>query len=222
MTVGGLATIPARVDTLKQVVDSIAPQIDLLYVVLNGHTAVPQWLKDIDNVLYVVSNNSRGDAMKFAFCEKHPDVYYLSFDDDLIYIKYYVNKMVRAVDKYNSVVSLHGRIYPRPVETFYKPRDSYSCRNWRVEDIRVDVVGTGVCAFHTSRLQVKLDDFLEPNMADLWLSKLAWEQGVPLWVLEHHTDAVKYLPQEKRNTIWHTQMKTRFEKQTELLKTFLR
>jgi hypothetical protein len=130
--------------------------------------------------------------------------------------------MVKAVDQYNGVVSLHGRIYPRPVGKFYKPRKSLSCRNWLAEDTHVDLVGTGVCAFHTSRLRVRLDDFLEPNMADIWLSKLAWEQGVPLMAIEHHSYALKYLPQKKENTIWHTQVKTQFEKQTDLLKTFLR
>jgi len=222
MVIGGLATIPARVNTLESVVASIVPQVDLLYVVLNGHTVVPSWLREISNVKYVVANNSRGDAMKFAFCEKHQDVYYLSFDDDLLYPVGYVRRMLDGVKKYNGVVSLHGKTYPRPPEKFYKPLISYHCFNFRPDDTDVDIIGTGVCAFHTSRLKVKLADFLEPNMADIWLSKLAWEQGVPLKVLSHPSRYLTYLQQENKNTIWHQQAKTKFEKQTELLQTFLR
>ena len=221
MIVGGLATIPARVNTLEKVVYSIIPQVDLLYVVLNGHTSVPQWLKSLENVEYVVSNNFRGDAMKFIKADMH-NVYYFGFDDDLIYPDNYVAKMKRGVDKYNGLVSLHGRTYPRPVESFTKWIGNYRCLNTVMEDMSVDVVGSGVCAFHTSRLKVKLGDFAQPNMADLYLSKLAHEQGVPMMVLQHPQKYLQYLNTDRHNTIWHTESKNRFERQTTLLKEFLK
>ncbi len=220
MTVGGLATVPSRIDTLKQVIDSIAPQLDLLYIVLNGHREVPQWLKEVGNVKYIVSDNKYADSAKFMFCEKHPNVYYFGLDDDLIMPNGYVNEMIEGVNRYRGVVSLHGRKYPRPFISFTKWEANYRCLNTVREDVFVDLVGTGVCAFNTSRLRVILDDFPEPNMADIWLSKLAWGQGVPLVVLKHDMGYLKYLPQ--KTTIWHQQAKTKFEKQTEILKLFLK
>lgn len=220
MITGGLATIPARVKTLKLVIDSILPQLDLLYVTLNGHREIPDWLNKLDKVNIVLSDNSRGDAMKFAFCESQI-AYYFGIDDDLIYPDGYVEKMIKGVDKYDGLVSLCGKIYSRPVEKFYKPRLSFHCLNPRGDDVVVDIVGGGVCAFHTSRLKVKLDDFPIPNMSDIWLSKLAWRQGVPLIVLSHLRGYLRLIPQKRQDTIWHTQARTGFVKQTEVLKTFL-
>jgi hypothetical protein len=79
-------------------------------------------------------------------------------------------------------------------------------------------VGTGCCAFHTSRLKVDIKDFPYRNMADVFISVLAHQQSVPMWVLAHKRNYIRYLFPEGE-TIWRTETDT--TRQTNLLRQVL-
>lgn len=217
MRIGGLATIPERESTLKTVVGSIVPQLDMLYVALNSYDHIPQWLNEIINVRVVLADNAQGDAMKFSMCHLS-DLLYYTFDDDLIYPAGYCDKLEAGVRKYGGVVSMHGRVYPRPFVTFRKWLHNYHCRANVPRDFKVDLVGSGCACFDTSQLKIELRDFIYPNMADCFLAKFATEQGLPLWVLAHQSTDLIYIPQ--KNTIWQSTGNT--DKQTEIIRSFLR
>jgi hypothetical protein len=55
-------------------------------------------------------------------------------------------------------------------------------------------------------------------MSDLYLSKIATEQGVPMVVLKHDINYLSYLPQI--DTIWRSI--TNFDERTEVLKSFVK
>jgi hypothetical protein len=214
MIVAGIASINTREHLLRRTLKSIYTQVDKVYAVLNNYSKLPDWITSMPNVEAIVSDNSMGDAGKFLFTCKHDNDYFLSIDDDLVYPDSYVQNMVSAVDKYNGVVSYHGRVYPRPFVNYGHWIANYRCLNTVSKDVPVDIVGTGCCAFHTSRLKVNIADFKYRNMADVFISVLAHQQNVPMWVLAHERNYIKYLYPEGE-TIWHTEKGT--TRQTELL-----
>jgi len=197
----GIASIPARESSIRGVVDSVREQVDEVFIALNGYQSIPKSLLNLCNVKCELMDNSLGDAAKFYWASI-PDSVYFAGDDDLLYPMGYVDYLISGIDKYNALVSLHGKTYVPPVTNFKRWSGNYRVLNTVSADVRVNVVGSGCCAFDTNRLKVDVSEFKLPNMADIWLSKIAAEQGVPIMVLKHNTGYVRYLPPPDGKTIW--------------------
>ena len=218
MIVVGISSIPCREQLLQKTLKSICPQVDKVFAVLNNYKKLPNWITSMLNVMAVVSDNSLGDAGKFLFTSQCVDCYFLSIDDDFLFPRNYVSRMVAAVNKYDGIVSYHGRVYPRPFVDYRHWAANYRYSANVFTDVPVDLLGTGCAAFHTKRLKVDISDFKYKNMADVFISVLAHEQGIPMWVLAHRRDYLKYLFPEG-DTIWKTERDT--SRQTALLKQVL-
>jgi hypothetical protein len=213
----GIASLASRESSLQKVIESLHTQADNIFIVLNGYTECPKFLWDYPNVMATIGDNVHGANAKFTMAE-HCTGYYFSCDDDLIYPDGYVAYLKAGVDKYDALVSLHGKKYLRPVTDFRNWAGNYRCLNTVSEDVQVDVVGSGVCAFHTDRLKIRMDAFKKKNMSDLYLSKQAKEQEVSMVVLKHTKDYLTYLPQ--KDTIWRSI--DNFQERTEVLKSFVK
>jgi hypothetical protein len=197
----GIASIPSREKGLELVLDSLTNQADRIYVSLNGYDTVPDYFEKYSNVCHIITDNSLGDAMKFHWASM-VDGYYLTCDDDLIYPPDYCCKMINGVNYYDCIVSLHGRQYASPVTDFMKWIGSYPCLKKVTSDISVNIIGDGCCAFHTNDVRVDMESFKRPNMSNIFFSKIATEQNVPMIVLEHEADYLTYIKPPKRSTIW--------------------
>ena len=218
MITAQLASIPERIETLEKTVKSLRPHVNTVYVALNGYKDVPGFLLGDKNIISILMDNVLGDAGKFYDIEKRKG-YILTCDDDIIYPPEYVSYMVNKVDEYQCIVSLLGRVYgTRPIKSFRKGyTENYRCLGDVSEDVVVDLGGTGAMAFHTDHVKVTMDDFPKKNMADIWMAKLAHEQGVKIMAVKHRPKFVKYKDYPDR--IWiHDDDKY----QTEVLNSFLK
>ena len=198
----GMATIPARKRELEFVLDSLVGQVDEVFLALNyGDEPRPNYLDNYPNVYWWVNGTNLGDAEKFAMAIAVEGCY-IGWDDDLIMGNSgIVKRLIDGVDKYNGLVSFHGKKYLPPVTDYRKWAGNYRCLGRVEEDVKVNLIGTGCCAFHTARLKVSFSDFKIKNMADVWLSKIAHEQGVPMIVLAHDPRDLHYTNPEG-GTIW--------------------
>lgn len=197
----GIATIPIRLNNFRIVVGHILPQVDVLFVALNGHKHIPSWLI-CPKIEIVQLDNSLGDIAKFYYVESCNGTY-VTLDDDLIIPRDYVKRLSDGLDKYGGVVGFHGRIYTTPMDDFKEWYKNYTCLRTVDGDYRVNIIGSGCCAFNTESIKLKLSDFKKPNMADVWLSKKATEMKQPMTVLKHNAGDIKYLKPEGK-TIWHS------------------
>jgi len=195
----GLASIEPRKELLIPVVNSLLPQVDKVHVALNGYKEIPEALRNLRNVECEILDNSLGDSAKFLHVGDYDDCYYFGVDDDLVYPPAYCDQLQDGVNRYNALVSLHGRLYP-PQPAFKRWIGNYRCLNNVSSDVKVNLVGSGVCCFNTSRLKLHISDFKTPNMADCYLSRTAFLQGVPMMVLAHKADYLRYL--YPVGTIW--------------------
>jgi hypothetical protein len=212
--------MPSRIDILPKAIESIYEQADIIRVYLNNFEQVPEFL--IDSKIETVIGEDLGDTGKF-FWALNPDEYYFSIDDDLIYPKDYVSWHLTELYKWGNraIVSLHGVRYKRPFEHYNTGRIEIKCLNEVLNDETVDIIGSGVCVFNTNMVKVDYKDFLYKNMADIWLSKLAHEQKIPLVVRKHKADYLKYLNPDYKTTIDFTSQADNRKHQTEILKSFL-
>lgn len=214
----GIASIPERRDNLRKVIRSLLPQVDKIFVGLNNYDKMPNFLHDKKIETFLL-RNEYGDAAKFLHVEKC-DGYYVSWDDDLVASSNSIKRLKEGVDKYNGVVSFHGRKYPVPAEDFKKWIGNYRCLYDVNFDVDINLVGSGCCMFNTKSMKLKLSDFEKPNMADLYLSRVAYEQEVPMIVLSHKRGEIIYLKPTKGKTIW--QSTKDFTEHTEILKSYLK
>lgn len=199
-----LASIPSRVDLLRQTVNSLLPQVDRLNVYLNGYETVPEFLRQSRiTVARSQETGDVGDAGKFYWVGECLG-YYLTADDDIVYPPNYVQTLVDAIEDRGrmAVLGFHGNVLPADFTSFYKDRVNYRFGRVVEADVPVHVLGTGVCGFHRSTLELAYADFKAPNMADVWLMKRAREQGVPLVVLAHEAGWI--VPQKVPSGIYET------------------
>lgn len=207
----GIATMPGREKSLKETLASLLPQVDAVYLTLNGFTSVPSWIRNPKIVATVEPTNSLGDAAKFGY--KAQKGYIFTCDDDLIYAPDYVNKMVCAIEKYNRkcVVTIHGRRFmSMPVKSYYHC-DAFvvRCLSSLVKDTFLHVPGTGVSAWHSSTIKIKMADFEIKNMSDIWMAIICQKQHVPVVAIEHiHGWVLESRSYDNTKTICYTQHRT--------------
>jgi len=209
-----IASVPEREKLLQKTVASLRPQVDKIWVGLNKYQHKPDFLNEGE---YQFFDNSTGDAVKFYNAENIQG-WMLTCDDDLIYPKGYVKYMIRKAKKYKSIVTLHGKRY-RPLIKFNPATETFRCLGDVLKDVHVDMGGTGVMCYHTDTIKVAYKDFKLANMADIWMAKLAKEQGVDIYCLSHKRSYLKY--QEPAETIWEVFRESNYGIQTMILKSFM-
>lgn len=214
---GGVATIPSRASTFPRMVQSILHQVNILNVCANGRPEdFPQaWhdaLSDTHIRIRFQGGPGPGDAGKFLLVNLAPrGSFYLSLDDDLIYPRGYVQRMILGVGQTaGALVTLHGRIYgPRagkpilPIRSYYHGQArAVMCKRALKKSVDVDVPGSGVACFRTDKLRITMDDFPRPNMADIWLARACINQGLRRVALSHKEGWIRSLPRDKQVNIY--------------------
>jgi hypothetical protein len=219
MTTAQIASLPERVDTLRQTVESLINQVDMLFVALNNYEEAPSFLQNNMKITYALMDNALGDAAKFYDADQRSG-YMFTCDDDIIYPQGYVGYMIDAIKRHGGIVSLLGKRYDeKPITSFRNGyTDIWNPLNAIAVDRQVHVCGTGLMAYHTDEFRFNQDDCLKPNMADIWVAKAAAEQGVKITLVAHPRDYIKNIVYPHR--IWVTS-KDDDAYQTELVNSFL-
>lgn len=190
-----LATIPARIDNLRRVVQSLLPQVSRLNVYLNDYPNVPDFLKHIKIVTARSQDHGDlGDAGKFWWCERGYDLQ-LTCDDDIEYPPDYAATMLAHVERYGrqAIIGVHGSLIQQPFLSYFKSRQILHCNADQADDAFTHIIGTGVAAWHTDTFKPRRSDFKLPNMGDIWMSVAAKRAGVPVVVVAHRKGWLKIL-----------------------------
>lgn len=195
----GIATMRGREEALAQVLTTLAPQADEVFVYLNDDwEQAPEVPGGVPTNVRFFTGVDLGDRGKFAFLDGFSG-YYLTCDDDIAYPADYVERMVAALDRHDraAVVGWHGSIILEDEFVgYYTPgsREVFGFHQDVPADQRVHVLGTGVAGFHTDAIVPRLTDMPQANMSDLWLATLARRLDVPMFVLAHGPDLVGEIP----------------------------
>jgi hypothetical protein len=220
----GIASLPDRVECLRDTVNSLLPQADKIIIGLNKYTEVPNFLNHPKIETYLL-DNSLGDAAKFYKIDDCKDSYYLSCDDDLIYPSNYVELLINKCEQYKSPVGLHGAIIKHPVVSMYSSRAVFHCLGDVLSDTVVDYLGTGVLCFDTTNISIKLSDFKSPNMADIWFGDMMKKNKIKPYVVKHNKNFLTYnqkMVDNKIDTIFDEYVRTRNDKeQTKIVQTWI-
>lgn len=183
--IGSIASIPARIEGLRRVVSYVLPQVDRLHVHLNNYGFVPSFLSNPK--ISVTRSEVTGDLRdngKFIIADKVEGSFILTFDDDLIYPRYYVAYLCAKVLQYGrrAAVGLHGTRINRGFKRYHdrSSRNTYTFGAALNDDLPVHVVGTGTSCYHSDALRFGLAKAKSTGMVDLWFASECRSQGVPV------------------------------------------
>lgn len=217
-----MATVPWRIRLLEQTVDSLYDHVDKLCIYLNGYKPgdkLPVCVGRERIETKIDPSNELGDAGKFHWAGQHGG-YNLHCDDDIVYPPDYVHRMVRAIERYKreAVVGIHGILLPEePTGSYYRNRAVLPCRHELKEDARVNMLGTGVIAYHSSTIDLSTEDFASANMADIWMGIAAKRQSVPMMCLAHDGGWIETLKDPKGGDIY-TRYSQKDQEQSQLVR----
>lgn len=198
-TIGNISSFPARFDVLPDAVAALAPQVDVLNVVLNdwdGSHVQPLWglLGKHANVAVWRAAPGMRDEAKFWRCENSAGTVFLTFDDDVTYPPDIVRVLLAGLARHpGCIVGLHGvRLAGHmPLRSYYgdsphfPAADSPHIFHDLANDVAVDIIGCCGIAYHTREVEVRLSDFKAPGTSDIWLSCATQARGVRRWALAH-------------------------------------
>ncbi|WP_298234194.1 FkbM family methyltransferase [uncultured Azohydromonas sp.] len=205
--VAGMATVPGSEVALRAAVSSLLPQVDRLYLYLNGYQAVPAFVRHNPKITAQLDPDGRrwGDAGKFWGLAQCSDAIYLSCDDDILYPADYVQRLVAelAQDGGRSVVGVHGVLMLQPFDGYYLPgaRSVLHFEQRLMRRRRVHLLATNSLAFHTATVSIRIEDFERPNMADLWLARYLHRKDIAAVAVSRPTKWLCSLPVQ-RQTIY--------------------
>ena len=113
------------------------------------------------------------DIAKFKLAAKVDSGVIATVDDDIIYPKDYIQRLLEAICRYEgkAIVGYHGAILPRePIESwtqYLHQRSVYWFRDELAKDQPVHILGTGTMAYHTNLITFDWESFDYERMADL-------------------------------------------------------
>lgn len=183
-----MATYPARHATLAQVVASLAPQVDRLFIYANETTEGLPRLDDQPNVIVLDSRRYEGNLSangKIFPIRFLKDCTVFTVDDDFLYPPDYVSRYLHVLGIFRNrcCVTTHGSLFPERPHWYYERCHVFSGVQALNAAQLVTLAGSGTFAFHQAALPLRPEEFLDEIMVDLKLSLAAAERKLPIWCL---------------------------------------
>lgn len=203
--------------TLHVAVDSLAPQVDHIFLYLNDYEAVPSFAR-VSYVTAVLSAQSdrgdMGDVGKFFWANDLRTEFHATADDDILYPPDYISRMLAEHARYSSPVAVGGHgINIKPAANsaltaagrrnsllrrkgYYANREVFMGTGVVEKAESVHILGTGTTVYRVSDFGAfdVDEDFPEGNMADVWFAKRAQLLKIALVTLPHGEGWLKDLP----------------------------
>ena len=217
-----MASFPPRRERMLRVVEIILPQVDQLNIYLNDYDRVPSELNN-EKITVVLGKETAGDLRdngKFYFLNEVKTGFHFTIDDDIEYPQNYIQQMILKIEQYgrHALVGVHGVIFDQPIERFFLRRTVYGFQRNQIRDAFVNLIGTGTLGYHTSAITLRLSDFTETGMADVFIAVRAKQQGVPIICIQRPKGWLEEMDSESDDdgTLWD-EFRVADERQTELV-----
>lgn len=210
-----MATFPARAATLRTVVESIAGQLDLLYLYLNGYHRVPSWLAAFPNVRPLMGQGADSDLSatgKLAFLRHEASGTCFTLDDDILYPSDYVARMLDLRERLRGGVALcvHGSVLPDLASWYYERSWLHDSETPLRHATPVNLAGSGTLCFSLDELCPRFEEFLGPVQVDLALTRRLLGAGQPVLAMPREAGWIRFVPHAgmtralKRSITQHT------------------
>lgn len=205
--IGGMATMPSRAHTLGLALSSILPQLDRLYVYLDGFDEIPASLLGEDKIVPVLSTAMPGlrVAGKFLALTLEPaNFIFVGCDDDIAYPAGYVSHSLKGLQRNHeaAIVGIHGILLREGLTSYRSGRTVYHFADKLRKPVPVDVLGTGTVMFSAAHLRFDVSGWTNFMAADLCLAMEAARAGIPLICLSRRRAYLRALDGVQPDSCW--------------------
>jgi len=204
--IGGLATIPSRVNTLAAVIASIVPQVERLYVFLHGHDAIPEAARHprVIPVLAPRDTPWRQSGRLYGLSLEQWPCLFFCFDDDIRYPEGYVDRLADALVRHegNAVVGFHAHNYRPPHQSYIRDRKGFVFTKRKLFEAQVDELGAGTLGFVSSRLPMDPRRWKYGDMDDIMIAQEAERAGLKRIVVARRRHYIGRARKDATGTLW--------------------
>lgn len=181
----GMATMPTRAQSLPLALNSLLPQVDRLYLYLDGHTEIPAIARENSKITLLSSHmtpNLHGAGKFLGLLHEAEPCLFAGADDDIVYPSDYLHRMREELLRCESPVAVgfHGVVLHQTMESYRRDRQVFAFGDALEAGCAVDVLGSGTILFNTAQLRFDVRAWPEINMTDLQLALEARWAGVRL------------------------------------------
>jgi GT2 family glycosyltransferase len=181
MIVAGMATMRSRHATFSEALASILPQVDRLFLFLDGleRAAIVHHPKIVPLHSHIQGElGAGGKLLGLTMC--NPGDLYLTVDDDIRYPADYVARMRSHLEatRGQAVFGVHGSVLKPNLASYLLDRQVAQRSHGRERPSRVDILGTDGAIFSTARLSFDVRDWEHRNMVDLQFARECAERGI--------------------------------------------
>ena len=180
----GLVTEPGNETALRTSVMSLLPQVDGVFVCLNGFSEVPPFLTKLEQVTCHLDpeGTMQGDAGKFWGLGQVEDAIYLSCSDDIQYPQDYVRRMTEELADCGgrSVMCVQGSLLMHPLADFDTKgaRSDFDLAAALIRRRQVHVPATVTCAFHSAAVDARCATIAASTSTESWFASCIASQHV--------------------------------------------
>jgi len=202
-----MATMPSRAVTFPEALRSILPQVDRLYLYLDGHQEVPEASRHDERIIPIFSRDEPGlaGAGKFLGLERETEpCLYVTVDDDILYPPNYVAYLAARLRAHGSraVVGVHGSVHHRPLTSYKRNRDIFHFTGQLKFEQTVDALGTGTTMFDTAVLRFDVRRWPQINMSDLDVAIEAAKSRLPMICVARRRNFLQALSNDQPDSIY--------------------
>lgn len=168
-----------------------------------------QWaynlLKDDSRIKMYRHKNEKESNEKLRYVGDGNNYYIMFADDDLIYPKDYLKKMIEGCEKYNAYVSLHGMILNKGIiNSYYRDRQVFRGLGTVEKDTEVDIASNCGSLFKRNFFEPDyLDEWYEHvgdiGMDDIYTNFFCRRMGIKRYVLAHNEGYLKHKIQKEED-----------------------
>lgn len=182
-----MSSYPKRRELLLPALQSILPQVDRVFLVLNEYETIPEDVAGLAGVEAVIPETDLKDVGKFLPLPA-PDDLVLFVDDDLVYEASYAKRLIAAatvIGLDRAVFGYHGSIYNEVADKGANGRKVYAFKRPLEDTVMVDQLATN-SMLALGRNVPPLSWMLgSQKFVDVRYARWLFDQGVQSWCLAH-------------------------------------
>jgi len=210
--IGSIPTMPSRGSSLSSVIHAVLPQVDRLFVFLDGFEDIPAELRDhpkIQPSLLPRQETLHSSSRYLAPHLSGSDAVIVLFDDDILYPPDYVSsiKLALAQRGGQAVVGYHGAIFMPPHQSYSQHKHTFHFAQGLDRDVYVHELGSGTAAFVSSVFRPNPESWRHHNMDDLYLAAEALKAGLQLIALKREHGWITPLAENQDDSLWRATLR---------------
>lgn len=210
--IGSIATMPTRAETFSVALKNILPQVDKLFVFLDGFDAIPDIIRDEPKCHITQLAAEEGLHASSRFLAPHlfgSEAVVVIFDDDILYPDNYVSTIKTALSKHgeSSVVGFHAAIFLPPHNSYARDKINIGFLMRLDDQPIVHTLGCGTAAFLSSVFCPNPRHWKHHFMDDLYIAIEALKSGLSMIALTREANWLGALAENQPDSIWRSTQK---------------